>query len=112
MQITVTDKVGITVLRLTGNLDTNSTPELDAELSRLTETGARRILIDLGEVDFMSSAGFGALLSAAQALTPCGGTLILCAPNEAVRHAFDVTGFSKILRVFETEQDALSSFEA
>ncbi|MHC4211482.1 MAG: STAS domain-containing protein [Planctomycetota bacterium] len=109
MRITITEKPGITVLRLIGNLDTNSTPDLDAHLSRLIETGTRRILIDLGEVDFVSSAGFGALLSAAQTLTPGGGSLSVCGPNETVRHAFDASGFSKILSVFETEQDALST---
>jgi anti-anti-sigma factor len=109
MRITITEKAGITVLQLIGTLDTNSSPELETHLSRLIEAGIQRLLIDLGEVDFMSSAGFGALLSAAQALTPCGGNLSVCAPNEAVRDAFNVTGFSRILTVFETEQDALST---
>ncbi|MHC4828133.1 MAG: STAS domain-containing protein [Planctomycetota bacterium] len=109
MRITITENAGITVLRLIGNLDTNSTPELEAHLSRLTEAGTRRLLIDLGEVDFVSSAGLGALLSAAQALAPCDGTLSVCGPNEAVRHAFDASGFSRIFKVFENEQDALSS---
>jgi anti-sigma B factor antagonist len=109
MKIMVSEKAGITVLRLIGNLDTNSTPELDAHLSRLTDTDTRRILVNLGEVDFVSSAGLGALLWAAKALAPCGGTISVCDPNEAVRHAFDASGFSKILRVFENEQDALST---
>jgi anti-sigma B factor antagonist len=109
MQITITEKTGITVVRLVGNLDSNSTPDLDEHLCRLAEAGTQRILIDLGEVDFMSSAGFGALLKAAQTLAPVGGTVSVCSPNEAVRDAFDTTGFSKILGVFETEQDALST---
>jgi anti-anti-sigma factor len=109
MRITVTEKTGTTVLRLNGNLDTTSAPELDEHLSRLTDMGARRLLIDLSEVDFVSSAGLGTLLSTAKALAPCGGTLNLCGPNEAVRQAFDACGFSRIFKVFENEQDALST---
>ncbi|MHC5027424.1 MAG: STAS domain-containing protein [Planctomycetota bacterium] len=108
MQIKVADKAGITVLRLTGNLDSTSTPELETHLARLIDSGTRRVVVDLTEVDFVSSAGLGVLLFAAQSLAPSGGTLRVCCPNDAVRYAFDASGFSKILSVFENEQDALS----
>jgi anti-sigma B factor antagonist len=107
MKIEVSEKPGITVVRLAGSLDSNTTPVLEAQLLGIIETGTGRILVDLSEVDFVSSVGLRAFLFAARRLAPGGGALSVCGPNEAVRETFDISRFSELFRVYESEQDAL-----
>jgi anti-sigma B factor antagonist len=108
MKIDLDEKGGVRILRLAGSLDTNATPEVESQLMRIADESPRRILVDLVDVDFVSSVGFRAFLLAARKIGPAGGTLSICGPNEAVRDAFDMSGFSKLFKVFETEQEALS----
>jgi anti-anti-sigma factor len=108
LKIEVSEKTDITVVRLIGSLDSNTTPVLETQLFGLIETGVRRILVDLDAVDFVSSVGLRAFLLAARKLAPGGGALSVCGPNEAVRETFDASGFSKLFRVYGNEQEALS----
>ncbi len=108
MNIEVNEKQGVTVFRLVGNLDTNTAPDLEEQLGRIAGTEARRILVDLADVNFVSSLGLRVFLTAARELAPGGGSLSLCGPNEAVRDTLDACGFSKLLQVFDSEQSALA----
>jgi anti-anti-sigma factor len=108
VNIEVIEESDITIVRLTGSLDSNTTPVLETQLFGLIETGVRRILVDLNDVDFVSSIGLRAFLLAARKLAPGGGSLSVCGPNEAVRDTFDASGFSKLFSVYESEKEALS----
>jgi anti-anti-sigma factor len=108
MKIQLDEQDGVTVLRLAGHLDSNTTPEFETQLFGVVDAGSRRILIDLAEVDFIGSVALRVFLMAARKLAPGGGTLVVCAPNEAVRDTLEVSGFSKLLQVFESHQEALA----
>ena len=109
MNIEVTEHEGITVLGLDGSIDSSTTPTFEAELARAIDAGAKRILIDLSGVDFISSAGLGAFLVAARKLAPGGGTLSVSGPNDSVRDVFDLSGFSTLFKIFHSEGEALAN---
>ena len=100
----------VTLLAMEGNLDTNTSIEAQEYLDKLIEGGASKILMDFGEVDFVSSAGLRILLASAKRLGGSGGSLRVCSLNETVGEVFEISGFSTILNVFGSEEEALQGF--
>jgi anti-sigma B factor antagonist len=100
----------VSVVHCDGKLDTNTSIEAQEYLDKLIEGGASKILIDLGKVDFVSSAGLRILLASAKRLGGSGGSLRVCSLNETVGEVFEISGFSTILNVFGSEEEALQGF--
>ena len=107
MQITSESGDGATVVRLEGNLDTNTSSEVHDYLNRAMDDGATKFVVSLDKVDFVSSAGLRILLATAKRLGG-GGVLRICGLNETVTEVFEISGFSAIFNVFASENDALS----
>lgn len=84
-------------LALAGRLDTNTAPQLEAELK--TALGCvRSLILEFGELDYISSAGLRVLLSA-QKLMSRQGSLVIRHANESIMEVFTVTGFIDILTI-------------
>ena len=85
------------VIELEGRLDTMTAPQLEAELNE-SMPGAESLILDFSKLDYISSAGLRALLSAYKVMSTKGGMKVTHV-NEIVREVFDVTGFSDILTI-------------
>ena len=110
MEIT-NSKVGeVRVVRITGNLDTQSFSDAHAHLMGLMDGGAKKILVDCEKLDYISSAGLRILLVVAKQLTSDGGELRICSLNEVVQEVFDISGFSTIFNVTPSQPAALEGF--
>jgi anti-anti-sigma factor len=110
MKVTIQEVDSVTVVRIEGNLDTNTSPEAQEHFDGLLEQGASKILVDCAKVDYVSSAGLRVLLATVKGLTAAGGGLRISGLNETVREVFEISGFSTILSVFNTEAEALEGF--
>lgn len=110
MQIDVKDVNGIKVLGFTGNLDTNTAPEAEAQINDLLETGADKILINFENLNYISSAGLRVLLATAKKMMASQGQVKICSLNKTVQEVFDISGFSTILSLEVDEATALSAF--
>lgn len=110
MNIDIRESGGVQVLAFEGNLDTNTSPEAEAKINELVDSGASKLLVNFQQLNFISSTGLRVLLATAKKLGPVGGTLRICGLNPTVREVFDISGFSTILNVSETEEEALSEF--
>jgi anti-anti-sigma factor len=86
-----TDQQGI-VLALEGELDLETTPELDDQLREISETNPGRLLIDLGGLEFMDSTGLGSIVRAQRAADLNGHRLALCRAQNQVQRLFELTG--------------------
>jgi anti-anti-sigma factor len=100
---------GITILQAQGRLDSTSAPDMDRCMSKLIDGGAMQVFIDLSGLEYVSSAGLRVLLSAAKRIKQAQGKLALASPSPQVRQVFNMAGFSSILPIFETIDDALGS---
>ena len=98
----------VKVVRLEGNLDTNTSSSAQEFLNSAIDEGAAKIVVNFEKVDFVSSAGLRVLLATAKRLGSSGGSLRVCGLNETVSEVFEISGFSTILSVFPTESEALS----
>ena len=95
------------MLRLSGDLDTGTSGDAQDKIVQMIDDGASNMLINLKDVGFVSSAGLRILLVAAKKMVSIDGTLRVSDLNETVHDVFEISGFSSILNVFPTEQDAL-----
>ena len=110
MKITTRDVNDVKVVQIEGELDTGSSPEAHKQLDQIREEGAKKILLDMTKLDFISSAGLRVLLATAQELKQDGGNLRVCSLNESVKEVFAISGFSTLLMVLDNEAKALSGF--
>jgi anti-sigma B factor antagonist len=109
MEITVRDEGDTKVVMLDGKLDTNTTPAAESEINALLEGGAEKLLVNFERLSYISSSGLRLLLATAKKLKGSGGDLKVCSLNEMATEVFEISGFSSILNVFASEQDALGN---
>ena len=98
------------ILRVGGRLDTISAPILERKLDELEGRGFNRILLDFGNVEYLSSAGIRLMLSSSKKLNSKGGGLMFCSINDLVMEIIKMAGFEKILLIYPNESDALNYF--
>ncbi len=101
---------GVDVIDITGQLDAFTTPDVKAEFKKLTDSRHYKLVLNLKQVDYVNSTGIGAIVAVAQQVRRRKGDLKLFGMKADIRKVFDLVGASKILEIFETEQEALNSF--
>lgn len=100
---------GIAVLRPGERLDVDTAPRLKQAVQTALDRGARRILLDLTAVGYVSSIGLSACLESAKRAQAEDGRITLCGLAPPVREVFDLTG---ITRLFETHPDRAAALAA
>ena len=83
---------------LEGRLDTNTSPDFQAEVEPLLGSIAG-LTLDCEKLNYISSAGLRVLLTFEQEMEEQDKTMQLCHVNEVIHDVFDVTGFLEILTI-------------
>ena len=91
-----------------GRLDSNSAAALEAVLPARAQANAKLVL-DLAEVPYVSSAGLRVLLIGAKAARAAGHKLVLSGLSPSVREVFDISGFTSIFAIEADVDSALAS---
>ena len=103
------EQVGdVAVVRLSGSLDAQSSPDLEDLLDDLRDRGQHHVVLDLEHVGMVTSAGFGVFLGALGAFHEAGGGLALAAMPPGVIRVFDLLGFRPLFPVASTVDEARS----
>ena len=110
IDITSRDEGDIKVVDIEGKLNTGASPEAEAFINDLIDDGATKVLLNLEELDFISSTGLRVILATGKKLSEMGGKLVLCSPNHTVSDVFRMSGFNQMFTVTLSEEDALKSF--
>ncbi len=110
MQLSTSSSGEVTVVKIDGNLDTQTSPNALDELNRLMDEGSRKLLLDFSDLDYISSAGLRVLLAVAKRLAPDEGEIRICNSNDVVNEVFEISGFSTILKIFPSDSEALEGF--
>jgi anti-sigma B factor antagonist len=109
----VTRKLGdVIIFDLRGDLLVSTLEEvaLQKRVKSGLEEGVRHWLVNLAEVPFMDSSGFGELLSSFISARNMGGQLKLEHLAPKVRLIFDITGLPGVFEIFDDEEAAIRSF--
>jgi anti-sigma B factor antagonist len=109
LEINVNEVNDVVVIKLVGNLDTNTAPDAESEINSWLEKDCKKMVISLAETNYVSSAGLRVFLATAKKMTASGGSAKFFGANEVVQEILDISGFSTILDVKKTEEEALSA---
>lgn len=80
-----------------GRLDTLTSPQLEGEINNIIGE-AKKLVLDLAKLDYISSAGLRVLLGAAQQMNG-KGEMTLIHVSEAIHEIFDITGFIQVFNI-------------
>ena len=83
-------------IALEGRLDTTTAPELEAELSKYTDV--EEVVMDLKDLEYISSAGLRVLLGEQKRMNQ-QGKMIIKNVNDSIMEVFEITGFVDILTI-------------
>lgn len=100
VEITHTD--GVCLIALSGRIDSRTVPDIETEV-RAATAEAKRVVLDLDAVPYLSSAGIRLLLLLYRDVRDRGGRIVLAGLSEELRDVLDMTGF---LSFFEVVDDA------
>ncbi|MGE0222704.1 MAG: STAS domain-containing protein [Acetobacteraceae bacterium] len=106
MEITNKVEGDLASLRITGRLDAATSPNLEQAVNVAVEKGSQRIVFDMRDVSYVSSAGLRAILLAAKKTKAAGGGVAVFGLQPAVEEVFTVSGFGKIIPIVPTDAEA------
>lgn len=81
----------------------------EREILAEIDSGARRFVIDLSQLDYISSSGLRVILLAAKRLNSTAGKLVLCCLTDNVRQVFELAGFLSLFRFYGSRDEAINN---
>lgn len=98
MEITKESNGSSLVVAVAGRLNTATAPQLEAELSSSID-GVEDLVLDLTDLDYISSAGLRVVLSVQKAMNRSGGSLVVRNVKPEIYDVFEMTGFVDFLTI-------------
>jgi anti-anti-sigma factor len=111
MRITERRVADVTILELEGRLvlEEGAIPLRDY-VNQLVEQGRVKVVLDLGKVTRLDSAGIGMILSKYLSASRKGGKVKLLHLTSRSGHLMDITKLSTVFEIFDSEDEAIRSF--
>ncbi len=110
MELNISKTGGVITIILKGRIDASVAPDIEQKLLALISEGSCKLVADLSEVGFISSAGLRTLLAALKGAKRERGDLRLAGMQGQVQEVLDMTGFSTIFKIYTSAEDAVQSF--
>ena len=107
MEINHRQEGGIVYVTITGRLDADSALEAEKTVNDALEGDTKKLLFDLGGLDYLSSAGLRVLLSAAKEIRRREGELVLCSLTQFVKEIFEVSGFEALIPIEDSVESGV-----
>src|SRR5579862_8186662 len=90
------------VFLVSGRMDAENAPQFEQQCRACIAEGLNGLVVDLGELTYVSSMGLRSFLALAKTLQDKGGALRICRLNGLVKQVFEITGLSQIFLVYES----------
>lgn len=108
MEITESQQDEVTVVEPRGRIDTSTAKPFGDRVVALIGGGARRMVVDLRQIPYISSAGFRALLIAAKTMDAAKGKLVLCGMSAEIRRLFEIGAFTDLFTICGTRDEGVA----
>jgi anti-anti-sigma factor len=109
MDINESNSGNAVIIQPVVRIDTNTSTEVEEKLVEILDRSETNIVVDLNEIDYVSSAGLRVFLMAAKKLKSLSGNFILASMNDHIKEVFDISGFTPI---FTITPDTASAVDA
>jgi anti-anti-sigma factor len=109
MEIDTTSLDTVIAVAVKGRVDSSTADKLRDHLTEVIRSGSARLVIDLKEVTYISSAGFRTLLITARSVEHAKGKLALCGIGGEVKRLFDIASFTELFTILPNRDDAAAA---
>ena len=110
MAFEVTEKGGVTIIDVEGQLIVGNRQELKQKVLDELERGGRKFLIDFSQTGYIDSSGLGVLVSLSKKIREQGGERRLANLNDDLKTLFELTKLDTLFQIADTRERALQSF--
>jgi anti-sigma B factor antagonist len=111
MELTTTQYKRCDVVKPIGRIDGSTAPQLEEAISTLTENGRYKIVVDMSDVDFMSSAGWWTLIRAQKVCRRYKrGEVVLACVSEKIRSSLELVGMGNYFSSYGDLTSAVGNF--
>ncbi len=111
MEIESTDYKRCSMVKANGRVDGLTAPRLEDALNEVTDRGVYKIVLDMSDVDFMSSAGWWVLIEAQKRCKRYNrGEVVLSNVKERIRSSLDLVGMGTYFKIFDDVTAAVAQF--
>jgi anti-sigma B factor antagonist len=111
MEVTTQEFKHCDLVKVTGRVDSSTAPAFAKALDKVNENGRFKLVVDMSELEYMSSAGFRALLASQRNCKRYNrGELVLVSVPERIREALELAGFTELFKTFDDSITAVGSF--
>jgi len=98
---------GVEIFSVNGSLDSNTSPEFESRIYTTLENGQKRLVLNLENLEYISSAGIRVMLKTTKDLKRMDGNIVLCSLQDYVKEVFDIAGFDGYLSIEKNLDQAL-----
>ncbi len=102
---------GITIVDMTGRLDSSVSGLVMDQLNGIVSSGVTKLIINLQQVSYISSAGLRSILVAAKLAKSSNGEMRLSQPNDLVRRILEESGFSNLIMIDDHESRSIAALQ-
>ncbi len=99
------------VLTVKGRVDSATAPKFGEALSSIADNGRYKIVVDMAGLEYMSSAGFRALLATQRTCKRYNrGEVVLASVSNRIHEALELAGFTELFKLYDDQLTAVGSF--
>lgn len=106
----VSDQEGVTLIEAVGRVDSMNANQFGSSLIAVIDQGKTEIVLDLSQVDYMSSAGLRELVAGVKKVRKSSGDMRISNPSPRVREVMEMAGLDTIFLIFDSQVEAVESF--
>ncbi len=111
MEITVQEFKHCDMIKVSGRVDSSTAPQLAQALEAANDGGKYKLVVNMEGLEYMSSAGFRALLAAQRNCRRYNrGEVVLSNVPERIREALELAGFTELFKTFDDSLTAVGHF--
>jgi len=110
MAFEVTEKGGVTIIDVEGQLIVGNRQELKQKVLERLDSGERKFLIDFSNTGYIDSSGLGVLVSLSKKIREQGGELRLANLNEDLKTLFELTKLDTLFHISNSRDEALQTY--
>jgi anti-sigma B factor antagonist len=99
----------IRIIVVSGEIDASTSIQLDNTLKEAS-MHTKKIAVDMADLEYISSAGLGVFISHIDEFQSQDIKMVLFGIQDQVREVFSILGLEKLLEIYDSEKDAINSF--
>lgn len=110
MEVTTSEMKRVVLVEVVGRVDDNNANELGGTMDGAVDDGKNRLVLDLGGVEYMSSAGLREITRVFKRVKRSGGNVVIASPSDRVKEVLELAGLDTIYDIYPTAIEAVGSF--